>query len=416
MKTITLSLLIILGTFSIALQSQTLLHHYPIDSGTLLDVAGGADLSGVFGETFTTDRTGAAFSALNTSASPAKSPTVAQSIDSAFTLAAWIFIDSPDPDMKVLGYFDSPSFSGALMGIMSGMLDAEVIGTGQPRLTVGSVAVGTWTHVAVTWDLGDQFIAYIDGVNVGSVGAVSTPIPAGFGFTEVTTGSAPWDVFALGLQGSVDDLRVYDYALSSSEVAVLAGASSGCDASVAPDNVTTTLLATTVRINWDAVASSVGCRVDGSRISPPGPSGSSLLLVPEIDQAFIPYSFIQDDSISTTWEITVTCACSTSPLVITPASLPSSFTVPAAGPRLADDADIKLYPNPSQEQLSVSFEGSESIKFVEILNVLGQIQRRKVISSENGVMQTEIFDVSQFPAGIYFLRIGEELMEFVVGE
>jgi len=77
------------------------------------------------------------------------------------------------------------------------------------------VTGGEWHHMAMTWDSGTQTAsAYIDGVQVKSL-AMNWAFPGFYNDTLVMADN--WVDFA----GSLDDLRLYDSALSAAEVAAL---------------------------------------------------------------------------------------------------------------------------------------------------------------------------------------------------
>lgn len=180
----------------------------------------------------------------------------------------------------------------------------------------------------------------------------------------------------------------------------------GCDASIAPQNPIAANLATSVAIGWDAVAGSVGCQVSGSRVSPPGPSGSSNILGLEVTSAFIPYALVAD-TVDTDWEATIRCACSITPLVVTPPSTVVTFTVPAASPRLADAVEaIQLFPNPADQLMTASFTGTGAEAQIRIVDILGQILDAQVLGTVEGSNNVS-FDVSDLPAGAYFLVVEE---------
>jgi hypothetical protein len=78
----------------------------------------------------------------------------------------------------------------------------------------GEVATDVWTHVAATYD-GATAVIYVDGFEVASESASET-----FKESDWLIGSQrAADTFG----GLIDDVRVYDYALSATEVEALAG-------------------------------------------------------------------------------------------------------------------------------------------------------------------------------------------------
>lgn len=88
--------------------------------------------------------------------------------------------------------------------------------TGTTNFVFGAVAVNTWQHVALVSD-GTSVRAYVEGTQVGAaqsatLGAVSGPLQVG---SWIDTGGANSDFFS----GTLDEVRVYNRALSAAEIA-----------------------------------------------------------------------------------------------------------------------------------------------------------------------------------------------------
>ena len=82
-----------------------------------------------------------------------------------------------------------------------------------PHISGGSMPVGQWTHVAYTWD-GTNSTLYIDGSGVATNTVAPTTSGTGMGFGAFS-GDTPW----LGL---IDEVAIYNRALSSSEIQSIA--------------------------------------------------------------------------------------------------------------------------------------------------------------------------------------------------
>lgn len=109
-------------------------------------------------------------------------------------------------------------------GVARFLIDGDTIGVmttgGGDAVTVG-VPLGEWHHVACTWSSGQPIRAYLDGVltATGSVslsGVLSDSSGAYTTLTSLTVGGVPGDG---GNTGQLDDLRIFDRALSQGEVA-----------------------------------------------------------------------------------------------------------------------------------------------------------------------------------------------------
>jgi hypothetical protein len=84
-----------------------------------------------------------------------------------------------------------------------------------------------------------------------------------------------------------------------------------------------------------------------------------------------------------------------------------SFTYSNVGINPAEKTELKVYPNPTKGELTIKNEKLE-IKSVEIFDVMGkkvQSSEFKVQSSETRNPKSETLNISNLPAGIYFLRI-----------
>jgi len=84
----------------------------------------------------------------------------------------------------------------------------------------GTIETDVWTHVAATWD-GETMRIHKNGVEVGSLakgGTLSTDstVKVAIGNQPADTGDRPFD-------GLIDDVRIYDQALSQEEIMWLAG-------------------------------------------------------------------------------------------------------------------------------------------------------------------------------------------------
>ena len=84
----------------------------------------------------------------------------------------------------------------------------------------GTIEIDVWTHVVASWD-GETMRLYKNGVEVGSLakgGTLSTnpTVKVSIGNQPAGTGDRPFD-------GLIDDVRIYDRALSQEEIVWLAG-------------------------------------------------------------------------------------------------------------------------------------------------------------------------------------------------
>lgn len=194
---------------------------------------------------------------------------------------------------------------------------------------------------------------------------------------------------------------------------IIVNPGAGCDASVAPQNPTTTNGASSATLSWDAVAGSVACQVKGTRITPPGPSPTVNITGSEPTSVNVPYAAA---GAGTTWEWETRCACSTSPVIATPFSAPELLVIPA--PRESDlKPSLSVFPNPADAQLFAGFVSEGGEVLMQIMSITGRVVQSRTATYDAG-LQNEVFDLTELKTGIYFLQITEgterETREFTV--
>jgi hypothetical protein len=136
-----------------------------------------------------------------------------------FTAGVWVEVDVYDPSptcvwSKPFGFpstFDT--FTLCVDGVGTTIFDSETPGGSPNSFTGPVIALGTWHHLAMTWD-GTTKRGYVDGVPIGS---------------SVTDIGRNTEAFTLGserggyhLNGTVDDAVYYRRALSPTEIMQLA--------------------------------------------------------------------------------------------------------------------------------------------------------------------------------------------------
>ena len=131
----------------------------------------------------------------------------------AFTLEAWVRKQGTNKDVAVVGSWDSSGGPMIWVDWSSGRYKLTLGNGPSTYLDSGrSPSIGAWEHVAATYD-GSTARFYVDGVEVAS-----SP------FAGVVGNSNTWRIGAYGatpagfFDGLVDNVRIYDRALSASEV------------------------------------------------------------------------------------------------------------------------------------------------------------------------------------------------------
>jgi hypothetical protein len=90
--------------------------------------------------------------------------------------------------------------------------------TSAETITTSETAqAGVWTHIAVTWDRGGDLIIYADGVEIDRDDLTDEDFLSNAGTYHVIGGPSRRDT-GRDWDGTIDDVRVYDYALSPEDV------------------------------------------------------------------------------------------------------------------------------------------------------------------------------------------------------
>ncbi len=179
----------------------------------------------------------------------------------------------------------------------------------------------------------------------------------------------------------------------------------------APDGLQASVLSHGVVLNWNVSPGVVGCRVFGRRIGSPGAKTINIPLS-GANQLYVPNSQLLPNS---TYEWRVACACQLSPLIATPFSEWSTFTLPAALVSLNSGADvtgeelsaaelnINVYPNPAKDFLQVYTNSAEQYQ-LDIYDISGRRMQQQIGLS--GPQQQ--LNISDLSAGSYVLQMRSE--------
>ena len=135
---------------------------------------------------------------------------------SQLTMEAWVNLTDAAVDQKIVG--KSPIGSGYVMGVGLGGLYPEIWDTAGSRyyFQAGSIPSKQWVHLAVTWQTGGRMIAYVNGQQVGNISASVQPI--GGTWNPLVIGAAPWNTNKFGVNGLIDEVKIFNRALSQEEI------------------------------------------------------------------------------------------------------------------------------------------------------------------------------------------------------
>ncbi|RMG76043.1 MAG: LamG domain-containing protein, partial [Bacteroidetes bacterium] len=144
----------------------------------------------------------------------------------AMTLAAWVRVADPVSDQKIMGKATTnlSILDIYTLGIEDNQFNFETkIGGVGGKLFGGSIEAGKWYHVAATWEKDGEKRLYINGSLANSGSAGSTPFPD-LSNRPFTFGAAGFNNAAYRLDGALDEIRIYNYALTPWGVADIAQA------------------------------------------------------------------------------------------------------------------------------------------------------------------------------------------------
>lgn len=169
---------------------------------------------------------------------------VTTSVSGEVSISMWISPDGAPSDSRILSQASgSASGKGATRISTGGSLDVWN-GSGwaviaPSAISAGSFATPVWQHLALVWDK-NQVTAYVNGVNKGTA-------TAEFDYGPTSGGLALYAPFALtsgaAFRGYVDDISIFNQALTSTQVASLAGGTSPLDVLSVPEPSSLVLLA-----------------------------------------------------------------------------------------------------------------------------------------------------------------------------
>ncbi len=140
----------------------------------------------------------------------------------AVSMSAWIKLAGPSQDQKIVGNQDNLS-GGYKMGIFDNKLEMEIRDSGNMWTSIRSVEGGTvldpnvWYHVVGTYCQGEPLKVYVNG-KLDREFATTNMLGSSGGALMI--GREPFQNL-YWFKGLMDDLQIYNYPLSETEVAGL---------------------------------------------------------------------------------------------------------------------------------------------------------------------------------------------------
>ncbi|MFN0050268.1 MAG: LamG domain-containing protein [Cytophagales bacterium] len=192
-------------------------------SGNANDEKNSALNGELFGPTLSTDRASSVDKAFEFSSDYIKVPNnSAFNFGTVFTASVWIKTKNPSLSQKIFGRANGSFNGGFVLGLEKTKVFMEVFDNTSKNtfiINVGNAIVANeWTHLAITWKSGGNFIAYTNGIQVAKIAASANPI--GSIEEPLIIGGAPWIQNPLNFpfSGSIDDVGLWNREFTASEI------------------------------------------------------------------------------------------------------------------------------------------------------------------------------------------------------
>jgi hypothetical protein len=223
--------LFLASLLSANLAQAALIRYYPFD-GNANDASGNGYDGTVVGATLTTDHLGNPNSAYHFDGSGDYIVAGADNLPTTTrTVALWFEPEAANlPAPIMLGYGGGSCGTSMMLGLyIQDYFVSSHCGANTLVITDSQSPLNAWHHFAMTTDnSGTSF--YLDGAFLGSNSSlfINNTVVAGtqlgIGVASSPSGSVPYTDSNIGyFQGSIDDVRIYNTALSAQEIAQLAG-------------------------------------------------------------------------------------------------------------------------------------------------------------------------------------------------
>ena len=233
-------------------------------SGTTAADSAGANPGTVTNSSWAIGKINNAVSLVGAGDSFVRLPTGIVSTLTNFTIATWVYVDA-NLNWARLFDFGSSTTSYMFLAPVSGgntVRYAINTGSGEQQLNGPPLSATAWHHLAVTLS-GTTGKLYVDGVAVYTTNNMTLK-PSSLGSTTLNYIGKSQFPDPL-LNGLVDDFRIYNRALTNSEITALFSPSGVV--TTAPTNLTATPGNAQVILNWNAVAGATSYKVRRATIN-----------------------------------------------------------------------------------------------------------------------------------------------------
>lgn len=267
----------------------------------------------------------------------------AQNITTSLTLTAWVRTTTTAAGIRyaIARGFDDNGGTGNDNEIYLGMNGANVSagsrdGGGLTSVSVGAIPINTWTHIAATATITSgttaQWRVYVNGVLTGG--------PSANAVWPVTSASAYWSIGgrsdndgdnSFQWNGNIDEVKMYDYALSAAQIAAVMGERHACPGPNLSVIKTVSVLDDTVSIANDKAIPGATLRytIILQNTSPGGYSSDAVTLTDNFDDSNVTYVPGSVNTSSGTAAVSDAggVPAKTDRVVVTPADIPAGGTV-----------------------------------------------------------------------------------------
>lgn len=422
-----------LNYFSYFLDNQSILHAGSFANNLNLPTSGvtwGANIHNKANSALVFDGT----NVVTTSAQ--KKPTT------GITMAAWIKPSDVNSDQKIMGIADESNVTDLVsIGVYNGTADFEVREeNGSGRISMGTLTNNEWVHIAGTWSVSDNTMRlYVNGELVGSTsgpGANLSFTPANTTSYFPTFGAAAWNTNSFRYEGSMDDMRAYDAALSEWEIKdLVANYNQYCETAVelpvegnscsgtyyahnyggngvngpstqcAGNNGGASWFTVTVPASGNVTISS--SEVTGSYLA------DNVIEIYDGTCGNLTYIDCEDDVNAAFAEVVLTGRTPGEVLYVKSWEYNNNtfgqYVICAFDPTLSIDEkensiSLNLYPNPANDMVMIQaeLENSSDVS-IRLMNSIGQ--EVKTIEINNAQSIQHSFDVSELPTGVYLVNL-----------
>jgi hypothetical protein len=235
--------------------SDGLVAYYPFN-GNANDESGNGNNGIVYGATLTTDRLGNENKAYSFDGISNYIKAAVKNIpvgNSSRSMTAWVKPTTSDFHLGIIGYGESGGIQGSLFGLSPNSPNQKLFfwGANQDYQSNLPIIRNKWTFIAVIYD-GSKIKLYADNQSESyNIGILKTGM-SDFYIGVTYDGSGACGGFCSWFKGGIDDIRIYNRALSESEIQQLYNEGQVCpDVAVKPYTFTSGTSAKAAEVNAD---------------------------------------------------------------------------------------------------------------------------------------------------------------------